>query len=83
VLAEGVTVRLDTAAAIDTAAERRRLEKDLSAARADAEAAERKLAAPSFIQRAPAAVVAKNRDRLAVALAEIGRIEGRLAGLPK
>jgi valyl-tRNA synthetase len=83
VRAEGVTVRLDTAAAIDTAAERRRLEKDLSAARADVEAAERKLAAPSFIERAPAAVVAKNRDRLAVALAEIGRIEGRLAGLPQ
>ena len=33
VQAEGVTVQLDTAAAIDMGAERRRLEKDLSAAR--------------------------------------------------
>jgi valyl-tRNA synthetase len=46
VQAEGVTVQLDTAAAIDIGAERRRLEKDLSAAQADAAATERKLATP-------------------------------------
>jgi valyl-tRNA synthetase len=82
VQAEGVTVRLDTAATIDVAAERRRLEKDLAAARADVDAAETKLSTPSFIERAPAAVVAKNRDRLAAAQAEITRIGERLAGLP-
>ena len=82
VQAEGVTVRLDTAAGIDVGAERRRLEKDLSAARADVEAAERKLGSPSFVERAPAPVVAKNRDRLAAARAEIARLEGRLAALP-
>ena len=58
-------MRLDTAAAIDIGAERRRLEKDLSAAQADVAQAERKLANPSFVERAPEAVVAKNRDRLA------------------
>ena len=77
--AEGVTVQLDTAAGIDVAAERRRLEKDLAAARADAEAAERKLASQSFVEKAPAAVVARNRDRLAVAQAEISRLTDRLA----
>jgi valyl-tRNA synthetase len=82
VQAEGVTVQLDTAAAIDIGAERRRLEKDLSAARADAAQSERKLATPSFVERAPEAVVARSRDRLAAAEAEIARLEQRLAGLP-
>jgi valyl-tRNA synthetase len=82
VQAEGVIVQLDTAAAIDIGAERRRLEKDLSAARADAVATERKLATPSFVERAPEAVVARSRDRLAAAQAEIARLEQRLAVLP-
>ncbi len=82
VQAEGVTVRLDTAAAIDVGAERRRLEKDLAAARAEVEAAERKLATPSFVERAPAAVVTKNRDRLAAAQTAIADLESRLAALP-
>jgi valyl-tRNA synthetase len=82
VQAEGITVELDTAERIDIAAERRRLEKDLSVATADAQAAERKLASQSFIDRAPAAVVAKNRDRLAAAQQEISRLRERLAALP-
>jgi valyl-tRNA synthetase len=81
--AEGVTVRLDTAAAIDVAAERRRLEKDLSAARADVAQTERKLANPSFVARAPEEVVARSRDRLAAGQAQIARLEQRLAGLPR
>jgi len=80
--AEGVTVRLDTAAAIDVGAERRRLEKDLAAARADLDQTERKLANPSFVERAPEAVVAKSRDRLAAAQTEIERLEQRLSALP-
>jgi valyl-tRNA synthetase len=76
--AEGITVRLDTSAGIDLAAERRRMEKDLATARADALTAEGKLASPSFTDRAPAAVVAKNRDRLAAAQSEIRRLEARL-----
>ncbi len=81
VAAEGVTVELDTSGGIDLAAERRRLAKDLAAAREDALLAETKLASPSFVERAPAAVVAKNRDRLAAAHAEIAHLEDRLAGL--
>jgi valyl-tRNA synthetase len=82
VQAQGVTVRLDTAATIDVAAERRRLEKDLAAAEADLTATERKLANPAFVQRAPAEVVAKSQARLGAARAEIGRLRERLAALP-
>jgi valyl-tRNA synthetase len=78
----GVTVELDTAAGIDVAAERKRLTKDLATAQADIEAAERKLASPSFVERAPAQIVAKNRDRLAAAREEARRLADRLAALP-
>ena len=80
-VAEGVTVELDTAAGIDVAAERRRLEKDLAAAHKEAGQTERKLANDSFLAKAPADVVAKTRDRLAAAHADIDRITGRLAAL--
>jgi valyl-tRNA synthetase len=82
VQAEGITVRLDTAAAIDVAAERRRLDKDLAAARADLAQTQRKLANPAFVDRAPEAVVARSRDRLAAAQAETARLEQRLEALP-
>jgi valyl-tRNA synthetase len=79
--AEGVTVRLDTSSGIDVAAERRRLSKDLAAAQTDAEISQRKLSSQSFVEKAPAEVVAKSRDRLAAAQAEIARLEERLAAL--
>ena len=82
VLAEGITVELDTAAGIDVAAERRRMDKDLAAARKDADQAERKLANESFLAKAPAEVVATTRERLDAARADIERITGRLAALP-
>ncbi|GLW65567.1 valine--tRNA ligase [Actinomadura rubrobrunea] len=79
---EGVTVRLDTHGAIDVAAERKRLEKDLANARKEAEQARRKLGNESFVAKAPEAVVAKTRDRLSQAEAEIARLEAQLAALP-
>jgi valyl-tRNA synthetase len=82
VLAEGITAELDTAAGIDVAAERRRLDKDLAAARKEADQAERKLANDSFLAKAPADVVGKTRERLEAAHADIERITGRLAVLP-
>ncbi len=82
VLAEGITVELDTAAGIDVAAERRRLDKDLAAARKEADQAGRKLANESFLAKAPADVVAKTRARLEAAHADVERITGRLAALP-
>jgi valyl-tRNA synthetase len=79
--AEGITVQLDVAGAVDVAAERRRLEKDLAAARAEAEQATRKLANAEFTAKAPAQVVAKTRQRLDTAQADITRLEQRLAAL--
>jgi valyl-tRNA synthetase len=78
---EGTTVELDVAGAIDVAAERRRLEKDLATARNEAGQAERKLANADFTAKAPAPVVAKTRERLAAARADISRLQDRLATL--
>ncbi len=80
-VAEDITVELDVAGAVDVAAERRRLEKDLAAARAEADQAERKLANADFTAKAPAAVVDKTRARLDAARADITRLEHRLATL--
>ena len=54
-----------------------------TSARAEAEQAQRKLANESFLARAPAEVVAKTRDRLEAARADIDRLTGRLAALPR
>jgi len=78
---EGITAELDVAGVIDVAAERRRMEKDLAAARAEAEQAERKLANAAFTAKAPAAVVDKTRQRLETAQADIARLEQRLASI--
>ena len=75
---EGITVELDVAGVIDVAAERRRMEKDLAAARSEADQAERKLGNAEFTAKAPEAVVAKTRQRLEAANADIARIEQRL-----
>jgi len=79
--AEDITVELDVAGAVDVAAERRRLEKDLAAARGEAEQAERKLGNADFTAKAPAAVVDKTRQRLASAQSDIARLEQRLAAI--
>jgi valyl-tRNA synthetase len=79
--AEGVTVELDLAGVVDVAAERRRMEKDLAAARAEAEQTSRKLGNESFTGKAPAEIVEKTRQRLEAANADITRLEQRLAAL--
>jgi valyl-tRNA synthetase len=82
IAAEGVTVELDTAGVIDVAAERRRMEKDLAAARKEAEQARAKLGNAGFTAKAPPAVVDSTRQRLAAAEQDIARIIDRLALLP-
>ncbi|MFW6203439.1 MAG: valine--tRNA ligase [Actinomycetota bacterium] len=77
-----VRVELDLRGAIDVTAERRRLDKDLAAARAELEQADKKLANEQFLTKAPEDVVAKVRDRKAAAEADIARLEGQLASLP-
>jgi valyl-tRNA synthetase len=79
--AEDITVELDVAGAVDVAAERRRLDKDLAAARSEAEQAERKLGNADFTAKAPAEVVAKTRRRLEAARSDIARLQDRLAAL--
>ncbi|SDP62256.1 valyl-tRNA synthetase [Actinopolyspora xinjiangensis] len=77
-----VTVRLDLSGAVDVAAERKRLNKDLEAARKELAGTEQKLNNPSFTEKAPDEVVDKIRTRRANALAEIERINTRLESLP-
>ena len=75
----GVTVEIDTAGAIDVAAERKRLEKDLAAARKEAAQAAAKLGNEQFMAKAPDDVVAKVRARAAQAEEDIARPEAQLA----
>jgi valyl-tRNA synthetase len=79
--AESVTVELDLAGTVDIEAERKRVEKDLSAARKEAAQMSAKLSNESFTGKAPADVVAKTRQRLESAEADITRLESRLTSL--
>jgi valyl-tRNA synthetase len=79
--AESVTVELDLAGTVDVEAERKRLEKDLAAARKEVQQASARLANSSFTAKAPADVVEKTRQRLAAAEADILRLQGRLSAL--
>ncbi|MFI6046558.1 valine--tRNA ligase [Nocardia sp. NPDC051321] len=76
-----VTVELDTSGAVDLDAERRRLEKDLAAAEKELAGTAAKLGNEAFLAKAPEPVVAKIKDRQAVAAAEVARIGARLAEL--
>jgi valyl-tRNA synthetase len=76
-----IPVELDLAGVIDLAAERRRVEKDLAAARAEADQTARKLANADFTAKAPPAVVDKTRQRLESAQSDIARLEQRLTAL--
>jgi valyl-tRNA synthetase len=77
----GVSVALDTRGAIDIAAERARLEKDRAAAEKEAAQCRAKLGNPSFVDKAPAPVVAKIRERLDAAEVELARIAAQLEHL--
>ena len=74
-------MELDLAGTVDIEAERKRMEKDLAAARKEAQQMSAKLGNAAFTGKAPADVVAKTQQRLAAAEADIVRLEGRLATL--
>ncbi len=78
----GVTVALDLSGTIDVPAERKRLTKDLEAARKEKAQAEGKLGNEAFLAKAPDNVVDKIRGRLSKAEADIERISAQLAALP-
>jgi valyl-tRNA synthetase len=80
-LAEAVTVELNLAGTVDVEAERKRLERDLAAARKEAQSMSAQLGNEAFTSRAPAAVIEKSRARLLAAEADIARLESRLAAL--
>jgi len=77
-----VTVELDLSGAIDVAAERARLAKDLAVAQKELQTATAKLANVDFVARAPEPVVAKVRGRLTGAEADIQRLSAQLDALP-
>lgn len=79
----GATVALDLSGTIDVAAERKRLTKDLEAARKEKAQATGKLGNEAFLAKAPDNVVDKIRGRLAKAEADIERIGAQLASLPQ
>jgi valyl-tRNA synthetase len=60
---------------IDKAAELARLEKEIGKLRADLDRTEKKLANPSFVDKAPPAVVQKERDKLSEQRTAIGKLE--------
>jgi valyl-tRNA synthetase len=78
----GITVDLDTRGTIDVAAERTRLQKDRAAAEKEAAQCRAKLDNDAFVGKAPEPVVAKIKDRLATAEADLARIAAALEALP-
>ena len=81
VLAGGVECYLPLAGMVDLAAERARLAKEISEAQAELQRVEGRLANASYVGRAPAAVVAKDRTRLAELTDKVSRLEERLQGM--
>jgi valyl-tRNA synthetase len=79
----GVTVELDTRGAIDVPAERARLGKDLKANEKELVQCQAKLGNESFLAKAPEQVVAKIRERLAIAERERMRLTAALDALQK
>ncbi|OIV37729.1 valine--tRNA ligase [Mangrovactinospora gilvigrisea] len=79
----GAVVELDLSGAIDVAAERKRLQKDLDAAEKELKQTTAKLGNEGFLAKAPEPVVEKIRARRAAAESDIARITAQLAGLPQ
>jgi valyl-tRNA synthetase len=82
-LSDGLSIEFDLSGAIDVPAERARLLKDRGAAEKERTGNAGKLANAEFLGKAPEAVVAKVRERLAAAEADIARIDAALAALPE
>ncbi|MEV6109874.1 valine--tRNA ligase [Streptomyces sp. NPDC051940] len=78
----GAKVSLDLSGAIDFAAERKRLAKDLAAAEKEKAQATAKLGNEAFLAKAPDQVVEKIRTRLTAADADIARIQAQLEAMP-
>ncbi|MFF0494515.1 valine--tRNA ligase [Nocardia sp. NPDC004068] len=77
------SVSVDLSQAIDVEAERRRLEKDLAAARKDLESTSTKLGNDGFLAKAPEHVIESIRARKDKAENDIQRIRNQLAALER
>jgi valyl-tRNA synthetase len=81
-VSDEVSIAFDLSGAIDVAAERARLTKDRAVAEKERDTNAKKLGTAAFTDKAPEPVVAKVRDRLAAAEADLARIDAALAALP-
>ncbi len=77
-VAGGGGFALPVAEAIDVAAERARLAKEVGRLGAEVERFEKKLANADFVARAPAAVIEENRDKLDEALGARAKLQAAL-----
>ena len=66
---------------IDVAQERERLAKEIARVTGEIEKSEKKLATPSFVERAPAQVVAQEKERLAGFKALIDKLQSQISRL--
>jgi len=84
-LAGGMTLLVPLAGFIDRDAELERLDREIGKRRHELERSRAKLDNASFVERAPAAIVARERERCAeleAAVARLGEQRERVAGLP-
>lgn len=72
-------ILIPLAGLIDKEAEVSRLEREISKARGELENCERKLSNQQFVARAPAAVVDKERKRLAESRSALDNLQEQLA----
>jgi valyl-tRNA synthetase len=77
----GAEILVPLLGVIDLEAERRRLEKEIRKVMKEREACEKRLQNPGFIDRAPAEVVAKERERLTEHSEKLTKLEASLARL--
>ncbi|MBE3575761.1 MAG: valine--tRNA ligase [Firmicutes bacterium] len=80
-VAAGVEIFLPLAGLVDIDQERQRLQKEVSQLQAEIRRLQGKLANPSFVQKAPAEVVEKERQRLRDAEDSVRKLQTHLAEL--
>jgi valyl-tRNA synthetase len=81
VVAGSLTLYVPLAGMVDLDQERTRLTKDMTDVQAEIERAETLLGRPGFVERAPAQVVEKERDKLAGLRDRLERLQSHLASL--